>query len=82
MGRPKKSKDLTAQVLEMAHGNLSHVIELVAPVTALRIEQAIRRHPDLKDLLEPVKDEINEINHSLVRAKVEVRTAIKMIWKM
>ena len=79
MPRPKKNKDLTAQVLELAHGDLSHIEEMVAPVTRLRIEQAIRRHPDLKDLLEPVADEIDETNKFLLRARLKVSTAIKMV---
>lgn len=82
MARPKKSKDMTAQVLEMAHGNLSAILETVAPVTKLRIEQAIRRHPDLKDLLEPVKGEIDEMSHLLSRARVEVKTGISLVWKL
>lgn len=82
MARPKKSKDMTAQVLEMAHGNLSAILETVAPVTKLRIEQAIRRHPDLKDLLEPVKSEIDEMSHLLSLARVEVKTGISLVWKL
>jgi tellurite resistance protein len=82
MPRPKKQNDLVASVLEVAHGNLSHVLETVQPTTRLRIEQAIRRHPDLSDLLDPIKSELEEIQKCTFSAKTEVRTAIKLIWKM
>lgn len=81
MPRPKKKTDLIARVLEGAHGNLSVMLEIVEPVSRMRLTQAIRRHPDLKDLLEPLLDEMQELHRSALVARTEVRTAIKMVWK-
>lgn len=68
-------------MLEIAHGELSHVLETIQPTTAMRIAQALRRHPDLRSLLEPAQAEIKEIAECVLVARTEVRTAIALVWK-
>jgi hypothetical protein len=81
MPRPTTKVDLLSKVLEMASVKLTVALKIVQPTTLLRIRQAVQRHPDLKDLLGPVHDEMKEIENALLSAKAEVRTAISMVWK-
>jgi hypothetical protein len=81
MPRPKKNVDLISQVLELASGKLSVALNIILPTTRKRIEQAINRHPDLRNLLEPVEAEMTEYQNALLSAKAAVRTAIAMVWK-
>jgi hypothetical protein len=66
-------------VLETAAGHLT-LSALAAPTTLLRLRQAIRRHPDLEDLLEPVESEIHELAGRAEQARASVQEAIGLVW--
>lgn len=82
MPRPKKRTDEICVLLEVATGNLSELLLLNQPVTAKRIEQALRRHPDLRNLLTPILDEMQEQQKLVISAKAAISTAKVFVKKI
>ena len=69
-------------LLEVASRKLT-ILELFNHSAAVeRIEKAIERHPDLKNLLEPVKQEIRIRNELLITARAAISTARAMAKKL
>lgn len=68
--------------LEIATGKLSRMEQLNIRLIRMRIEQAIERHPDMKDLLGPVLSEMDENEKSVIVAKSAISAAKALVKKL
>lgn len=81
MPRPTKKSELLNVPLDVLSGKLSKLEQFNQPITRMRIEQAIKRHPDLRDLLIPILDELDEHGRSVTVAKAAVSTVKSLLKK-
>lgn len=81
MPRPTAQTENLSEPLEAAAGALEIVAGSISPTTLLRLEQAVRRHPDLQTLLEPAGEEIAEMVRRARVAGEQVRKVIGMVWE-
>jgi hypothetical protein len=79
MSRPKKKVDALSIPLEIATGKLSSLEQFNHKLIHLRVKQAINRHPDLMELLEPVLAELKEHGESVGVAKKALGAAKKLV---
>lgn len=79
MSRPKKQVDELSIPLEVALGKLSNLARFNQSLIGLRVQQAIRRHPDLHDLLDPILAELKEHGESVKVARQALGTAKKLV---
>lgn len=82
MPRPNKKIDEICALLEMATVNISFMTALDEPIVEQRVQQAIDRHPDLRNLLHPIFDELKVARTKEYRAKAFVATARSLIKKI
>lgn len=82
MPRPKKKSELVNIPLEIAYGKLSRLEKLAHPLIRLRVRQAIRRHPDMQDLLEPILEELDAHAKDVRTAQVALSTVKSLLKKL
>lgn len=82
MPRPSKKTELISIPLEIATVKLSNLEKFHHPIIALRIRQAITRHPDLENLLRPVLDELAAHSLNVSTAKAAINTAKSLVKKI
>lgn len=79
MSRLTKKVDWLVQLLETACGHLTTNGQDLSPVTRMRIEQAIRRFPELRALLQPALDELNDQDKRADKAERLIRNALDFL---
>lgn len=75
MPRPTKKSEALRVPLETAHIHLANLVTYNKPVSRMRIQQAIERHPDLKALLEPLLAEMDSQFADVKKVKALVKQA-------
>lgn len=70
-GKGKVRADYEAAILALVED-----WQEVYPLMRLRLNQAMRRHPELQSLLEPALEDLKRMSHGVMDAQAQVSAAI------